>query len=186
MFLFLWAGALYCVAAFIFARQPSRAVWRELWAWHAVTWQNMRPILLRFILAAVGMVIFTWLYDPDRLFGLLHTRPDIIPRIMVFYPVLSALPQEFIFCSFFFWRYADFFKTPRGRVLASAVVFAYGHVLFINPVAPPLSFIAGLIFAQTFNKTKSLALVTIEHGLYGNALFLVGLGWYFYGGALSP
>ena len=40
------------------------------------------------------------------------------------------------------------------------------------------------IFASTYSKTKSLALVTIEHGLYGISLFLIGLGWYFYGGAV--
>ena len=41
-----------------------------------------------------------------------------------------------------------------------------------------LSFIAGLIFASTFAKTKSLALVTIEHSMYGLVLFAVGLGWW--------
>jgi len=70
-------------------------------------------------------------------------------------------------------------------ILASALVFAFAHVLYINWIAPLLSFIAGIIFATTYAKTKSLALVTIEHGLYGNALFLVGLGWYFYGGAVA-
>jgi len=101
------------------------------------------------------------------------------------YPILSALPQEFIFCSFFFERYKKFFPNEKVMIVASAVVFAFAHVLFINWVAPVLSFIAGLIFAMTYAKTKSLALVTIEHGLYGNVLFLVGLGWYFYGGAVG-
>lgn len=81
-------------------------------------------------------------------------------------------------------RYKPFFKSRKARVWASAIVFAYAHVLFINPVAPVLSFIAGLIFASTFAKTKSLALVTIEHSMYGLVLFAVGLGWYFWGGAL--
>ncbi len=67
-------------------------------------------------------------------------------------------------------------------MIASAVMFAYAHLLYINPVAPTLSLLGGLIFASTYLKTKSLALVTIEHGLYGNVLFLIGLGYYFYGG----
>jgi len=83
-----------------------------------------------------------------------------------------------------FERYKKFFKSDIAMIIASAVVFAYAHVLYINWVAPFLSFIAGLIFATTYSKTKSLALVTIEHGLYGNVLFLIGLGWYFYGGAV--
>lgn len=35
------------------------------------------------------------------------------------------------------------------------------------------------------SKTRSLALVTIEHGLNGNVLFPVGLEWYFYGGNIQ-
>ncbi|HCM83986.1 MAG TPA: CPBP family glutamic-type intramembrane protease [Alphaproteobacteria bacterium] len=183
MFPLLWAAALYCLLIFIRVARPD---WKNIWNWQAINLRNLRPIMLRFAAAAIGIILFTWAYDPDRLFSLFYTRPDIIPRIMVFYPLLSALPQEFIFCTFFFWRYAVFFPQPRAMIFASALVFAFAHVLFINPVAPPLSFIAGLIFAQTYQKTRSLALVTLEHGFYGNALFLIGLGWYFYHGAMGP
>lgn len=69
-------------------------------------------------------------------------------------------------------------------VIASAIVFAFAHVLFVNWIAPVFGFIAGLIFAQTYAKTKSLSLVTIEHGLYGSGIFIIGLGYYFYSGAL--
>ncbi len=58
-------------------------------------------------------------------------------------------------------------------------------MMFIDWVAPTLSLVAGYIFAKTYSETRSLALVTIEHGLYGNYLFLVGLGWYFHGGAVA-
>lgn len=183
MFPLLWGAALYCLIIFLLVgRTELRAVWR----FQEINPRNLKPVLLRFAAAAVGMAVFTWGYDPDRLFSLFYTRPDIIPRILVLYPLLSALPQEFIFCTFFFWRYGVFFHGARSMIFASALVFAFAHILFINPVAPPLSFIAGLIFAQTYQKTKSLALVTLEHGLYGNALFLIGLGWYFYHGAMGP
>ena len=144
----------------------------------------MKPILIRWVLASIAMLAFTYFYDPERLFYLVEERPQIIPYLFVMYPILSALPQEFIFCSFFFERYQGIFKSERAKIIASAIVFAYAHVLFINFVAPPLSFIAGLIFALTYSKTRSLALVTIEHGLYGNVLFIIGLGWYFYHGAV--
>lgn len=116
---------------------------------------------------------------------LFMVKPYFVLVLFCLYPILSALPQEIIFCSFFFRRYAPFFKTERAMIIASAIIFAYAHVLFINPVAPFLSIIAGLIFASTYAKSKSLALVTIEHGLYGNFLFFIGLGWYFYGGAIN-
>tara|TARA_Y100000588_G_C13721833_1_gene697629 strand:- start:57 stop:272 length:216 start_codon:yes stop_codon:yes gene_type:complete len=69
-------------------------------------------------------------------------------------------------------------------VTMSALAFCIAHILFINWVAPVLGLAAGLIFALTYQKTKSLLLVSIEHGLYGDALFFVGLGWFFWGGAM--
>ncbi|THB77794.1 MAG: CPBP family intramembrane metalloprotease [Desulfobulbaceae bacterium] len=179
MFLFLWAATIY---GYLVMRLVYRDRLRTLWNWQAVCWQNLKPVLIRWLIACVGMTLFLLIYDPDRLFGLFHYRPEIIPFLLVLYPVVSALPQEFIFCSFFFERYKDFFGSGSKMVIASGVMFAYAHCLYINPVAPTLSFFGGLIFASTYRKTNSLALVTIEHGLYGNFLFLIGLGFYFYGG----
>ena len=181
MFVFLWSAAAYC---YFVLRLQHKGHLKQLWKWDAVTWENMKPILIRWVFASIGMLAFIYLYDPERVFGIVRERPQIVPFLLVLYPLLSALPQEFIFCSFFFERYKKFFPTDKIMIFASALVFAYAHVLYINPVAPSLSFIAGIIFAMTYAKTKSLALVTIEHGLCGNVLFLVGLGWYFYGGAV--
>lgn len=182
MFFFLWSAAIYC---WFTLRAGKSDLLKDLWKWDAVTWVNMKPILIRWVFASIGMLAFIFLYDPERVFFIIKERPQIIPFLLVMYPLLSALPQEFIFCSFFFERYKPFFQSERAKIIASAIVFAYAHVLFINWVAPVLSLVAGLIFAMTYSRTKSLALVTIEHGLYGNVLFLVGLGWYFYGGAVG-
>ena len=181
MFLFLWSVCFYCLWI---DRRTTPQAWPDIWQFQAVNWQNMRPILLRWAICSLGMVVFGAFYDPERLFGLIRQRPQIVPFLLILYPVLSALPQEFIFCHFFFRRYGVFFTNDRAKIIASTVAFAYAHMLFINWVAPVFSLIAGFIFATTYARTRSLALVTIEHGLYGNVLFLVGLGWYFYGGAV--
>ncbi|MGB4057168.1 MAG: CPBP family glutamic-type intramembrane protease [Alphaproteobacteria bacterium] len=181
MFFFLWSAWAVCWSIY---RHYHYAELKTLWRWRSVTWKNLRPILIRWAICSVLMFLFTWWYDPEKLFYIPRENPMLIPFLMVFYPIFSALPQEFIFCTFFFDRYKPFFPSNKVRVIASAIVFAYAHVLFINPVAPPLSLIAGLIFAGTFAKTRSLALVTIEHSLYGLVLFIVGLGWYFWAGAL--
>lgn len=184
MFAFLWGAALYC---FFVLRFVYHDHFRDLWKWEAVNRINLKPILLRWLMACAGMTVFLLLYDPGKIFYLPLHRPWFIPVLMVAYPILSALPQEFIFCSFFFERYKPIFGNGVGLVLTSAAVFAYAHILYINPVAPALSLIGGLIFATTYRKTNSLALVTIEHGLYGNFLFLIGLGFYFYsGGVVQP
>lgn len=182
MFFFLWATAIYCWVVLRFRYHEHL---KDIWKWEAVTWAAMKPILIRWGVASIAMFLFIYFYDPEKVFGIIKDRPQIIPFLLVMYPVLSALPQEFIFCSFFFERYAPFFKSEKRKIIASSIVFAYAHMLFINPVAPLLSLIAGAIFADTYSKSRSLALVTIEHGLYGNVLFLVGLGWYFYGGAVG-
>jgi len=179
MFLFLWAASLY---AYVVMRTLYHDRIREIWNWSGITWSNIRPILIRWFFASIGMLLFLYLYDADKIFGLIEDRPKIIPLLLLLYPILSALPQEFIFCSFFFERYRILFGTGHKMLIASAVVFAYAHLLYINPVAPMLSLLGGLIFASTYLKTRSLALVTIEHSLYGNVLFLIGLGYYFYGG----
>lgn len=189
MFSFLWGAALY---GFIILRLVYHDHLRDIWKWSAVNWPNMKPILARWILACVGMTLFIYFYDPERMFSMFSRRFEddpamaliAIPLLMLGYTFISALPQEFIFCSFFFERYKPFFGESMQMVGASAFIFAYAHVLYINPVAPTLSLIAGLIFALTYLKTRSLALVTVEHGLYGSYLFLVGLGWYFYGGSV--
>lgn len=182
MFAFLWGVALY---AFFALHEKHPDTYGDLWRWREVNLKNLGPILLRWLIACAALILFTMWYDPERLFALPRENPQILPGIMLFYPVLSALPQELIFCSFFFARYATLFGNGRLMVFMSALVFAYAHMLYINPVAPTVSFIGGLIFALTYRKTKSLALVTIEHGLYGNALFLIGLGWYFYSGGVA-
>jgi len=181
MFVFLWGAALY---ALFILRVVYHDHLKQIWNWKAVTWANMKPILIRWVIACAAMTLFIWFYDPDRMFRLALERPLFIPFLMIMYPILSALPQELIFCSFFFERYKPFFGVASNMVVASAIIFAYAHVLYINPVAPTLSLVGGLIFALTYLKTKSLALVTIEHGLYGNYLFIVGLGWYFHGGSV--
>jgi len=185
MFGFLWGAAAYGLWIMYRQYREDRAAWIDIWGWRAVTWHNLRPILTRWVLCCIGMVAFTYVVAPDRLFALFLERPGMVLTLFVFYPIFSALPQEFIFCSFFFRRYAVFFPSVQAKVIASAITFAYAHILFINWIAPLLSLIAGFIFARTYAKTQSLALVTIEHGLYGNFLFFVGLGWYFFGGAVG-
>ena len=179
MFFFLWSAAAYC-AYHLFIKGDERFA-TDIWKWRSVNKTSMKLILPRWIIACVAMTAFMYFYDPSRMFGMVD-KPFALIMIFTVYPLLSALPQELIFCSFFFHRYKRYFKTPTARIIASAIVFAYAHMLYINWVAPTLSFIAGLIFAHTYSKTRSLALVTVEHALYGNALFLIGLGWYFWSG----
>lgn len=181
MLLFLWGGSIYCMLIYRYVLRPSD----PLWHFEVFKWKILWPVFSRWGLAVLLMVIFLWFYEPALLFSNVAQDPGLMVRIFLLYPVLSALPQEFIYCSFFFRRYGRLFKGDRVLMIVSALLFAFAHCLYINPVAPILSLIAGFIFASTYIKTRSLALVSLEHALYGNALFFIGLGVYFYSGGVT-
>jgi len=42
----------------------------------------------------------------------------------------------------------------------------------------------GWLFGGTYRRSRSLGLVCLEHALYGDLIFTVGLGQYFFHGAL--
>jgi membrane protease YdiL (CAAX protease family) len=101
---------------------------------------------------------------------------------MVLYP-LSAWAQEIVFRTFFFHRYGPLFATARRRILASGLIFGWAHVVVNDLAAIPLATIAGLLFASTYERSRSTLLVSIEHALYGDVVFTVGLGSLFYSSA---
>jgi membrane protease YdiL (CAAX protease family) len=103
---------------------------------------------------------------------------------MVMYPIASVYPQEVIFRAFFLCRYTAIFGDGWTILLASAATFAYAHILFGNGVAVGLSFLGGLLFAWRYRTTQSLLVSSIEHALYGQLIFTVGLGEFFYHGTL--
>jgi len=178
----IWLIALGCHLAYrALDRQPTH-IW---WGRGAVTWANLRPILLRFAFSALLLGLITWIWVPELLFGMIRTKPAFWLLVMVFYPILSVVPQEIIFRSFFFTRYQTLFKPEWMLVLASGVAFGMAHILFHNWIAPLLCFIGGVMFARTYAKHRSLMLVAIEHALYGDFLFTLGLGRYFYHGTIA-
>lgn len=177
-------GFLWCTAAltFILYRLTPATKGVAVWRFSEVNKRNLNPILLRFIIASALLLALVYVFVPEKAFSLPRERPDIWWKVMTLYPLLSAVPQEFIFCTYFFARYQSLFKNQTMLLWVGSAVFAYAHVLYINPVAPVLSLAAGYFFAQTYMKTRSLALVSLEHALYGNMIFTIGLGSYFFAG----
>ncbi len=184
MFFFLWSAL--AITLILYRREPE-AHSEDIWKFSALKDRSaMLPMLQRFVISAILLVPFLYLYDPSRLFFLPREHPDLWALIMTAYPLLSATPQEFIFCTYFFARFRSLFKTEKALIIASAIVFAYAHILYINPVAPVLGLLAGYFFASTYASTRSLALVSVEHALYGNWIFTMGIGWYFWHGSITP
>jgi uncharacterized protein len=113
------------------------------------------------------------------LFPLPRTRPLVWAIIMVLYPI-SAWAQEIAYRTFFFHRYGGLFQRPATRIAASGLLFGWGHIAVNNLPAVALASLGGLLFARTYERSRSTLLVTLEHALYGDFIFSVGLGSLFY------
>ena len=103
---------------------------------------------------------------------------------MLTYPVLSVLPQNVVYRAFFFHRYRFLFADGWPMTLASALAFAFAHVVYRNGLALLFTFVGGLLFARTYRVTRSLWWSTLEHSLYGCFVFTIGWGEYFLLGAI--
>lgn len=182
LFASLWLLAAY--AMWQLGRMEGKRWHRPRFDWAALREpMQIRPVLRRFALSAGLLTAFTLLVAPDKLLSFPAERPLLWLLVMVLYPILSVIPQEIAFRQFFFTRYGALFPSPRLMVAASGLAFGFAHVLLSNWVAVVLSAIGGLFFAATYQKRRSLALVIVEHALYGCFLFTIGLGYFFYSGA---
>ena len=146
--------------------QVPRSEWRRIFAIYAI--------------AVPCLLVLLWLTDPRVMFFLLRQHTGFWLLIMFAYPVFSVFPQELIYRAFFFERYRPLFGRGVGMIAASAAVFSFGHVVFRNYISVELTFIGGWLFATTYQRTSSLALVCVEHALYGCAIFTIGYGQYFF------
>lgn len=173
----IWLLALVCWMLF---RRDQPIHWQardRTWSW-----PELQRILALFLVGAAGLLLWVLVAHPVEPFAFPRQRPWLWGLVVVLYPFVSALAQEFIFRVFLFHRYRDLWRSNLQRVLVSAAVFGWAHLMLGNWQAPVLSFAGGLLFAATYARTGSWWLVTLEHGLWGDWLFTIGLGRYFYGG----
>lgn len=144
------------------------------------TIDTTRPILLRsagvFLLSACAVLAI----DPGLLFAFPRTRPGLWLLVMLLYPLLSAYPQETIYRAFLFRRYKPIMPSTTFLTLASVTAFSFLHIIFDNWIAVILTLPAGYLFTRTYLATGSLMLASLEHALYGCAIFTTGLGRFFY------
>ena len=140
---------------------------------------ELGKILIMFSISAMVMVALIWIIDSSKIFLLLRTNPWLLLMISIFYPLFSVIPQGLAYRSMFFHRYGDLFPGNTLKIIISAAVFAFAHILYKNWMVLVLSFAAGLIFSYRYYKTKSLAISVLEHALYGVWLFTCGLGYFF-------
>jgi membrane protease YdiL (CAAX protease family) len=138
--------------------------------------QALARIIRRFMTASPFLTLLAWLFMPAHFLDLPRTMPLLWLLIIVVYPLLSVYPQELLFRGFFFARYQSLFGSEKATSLASALLFSWMHIVFVNVYAVSLALIGGWFFATTYRQTRSLRLVCLEHSLYGALLFTLGYG----------
>lgn len=152
-----------------------------------LAWGNYRPFLPQLLLRDAICVVFLGLavriFAPDLLFSFIKQRPLLWAAVMVLYPLLSVYPQEILYRAFFFHRYQALFGSGWTMILASALAFGFVHIIFSNWLAVALCVIGGLLFSYTYHQSGSLLLVCLEHAIFGNFIFTIGLGQFFYHGS---
>ena len=172
---FLFVTAWVCLA--VLWRDPTfqrDQLWRRerLWTW-------LRGPLALALAACSLLAVGLYLLEPAHLFDLPRGTPWRWLLVMVLYPVLSVVPQELVFRTFFFHRYGRLLGGPWIATAASALAFSWAHVVLLNGLAVVLTLLGGWLFARTYLRTHSLVATAVEHAVYGCLLFTVGLGHWF-------
>lgn len=171
---------------------------RRLWGWRE-TRPDLRRVLLLFVglglgLFALGFVLETYtdvFRFPDSdgrevtaFLRLPRESPVVLLFIAIGYPWLSAYPQEVTHRAFFFHRYSCIL--PGAWMIAvNAVAFMWLHAPFWSAEALALTLPGGVLFAITYQRTKSTLAATIEHALYGWWAFFTGFGWFVFTGSIG-
>lgn len=136
-------------------------------------------LIVRFI--GIGLLIFLFMlcFMPEKLFSFVHSRPTLWALVMFLYPLISVYPQELIYRSFFFHRYRELLPLS-GLIAVNILCFSLMHSIFHNWIAIIFTLIGGALFIHTYLYSKSLLTVTLEHAMYGDLIFTLGAGSFFY------
>lgn len=140
--------------------------WKAFWKRTAIT----------FLIIAVVTMGYVLYEDASALFYVPLNDPPLFIVILFVYTFLSVWPQEIIYRTFFFKRYERLFKSKSLFIFIGAIVFMLAHIFFKNTLVLILTFLGGLLFGFSYFKFRSTTLISIEHALYGNWLFTVGMG----------
>jgi len=141
--------------------------------------------ILKFIIRTLFFIfliyLFTIYFAGLKPFEFLNTIPHLWKKVMILYPIVSVLPQCFMYRTFFEKRYPSIIKSDVQFIWLSALLFSFMHlVAYKNYVAVLFTFLGGLLFATTYKRTKSFWFSAVEQAIYGDAIFTIGLGYYFY------
>jgi hypothetical protein len=111
-----------------------------------VDFKTLRRSSLRAAALLVALGAYVYWRLPESFLVFPRERPEVWIAVALLYPLFSALPQELIYRSFFFWRYRRLFPSRLGMIAASAAAFAFLHIIYDNWHALALTAVGGVVF----------------------------------------
>ncbi|GAA3508427.1 hypothetical protein GCM10022393_19550 [Aquimarina addita] len=168
---FILVGFIYVImqikrSGLLKFKLPESMYWKVFW----------KETLIKLSIVIVVTSLYVFWVAPDQLFAVVIQKPGMWIAILFIYTFLSVWPQEIIYRTFFYDRYERLFNNKWLFIFINAILFSLAHIFLKSFLVQLLTFIGGLFFAFTYQKTKSTTLVSIEHAIYGNWLFTVGMG----------
>lgn len=121
-----------------------------------------------------------YLFEPENFLILPRERYELWLIILMGYPIISAMPQEFLYRVYFFRRYRKIWNEKVSLIGVNILSFGLLHVMYDNWVAPVMTLAGGVLFATSWASRQNFLAIWIEHSAYGLAIFTFGLGRYFY------
>jgi uncharacterized protein len=145
---------------------------------------GLGPSFLRILLRDVPLLLLlglaVWRFSPTTLFSFVKSAPRLWLLVMILYPVFSVYPQELLYRAYFFHRFKPIFGSDAGMIIASALLFGFVHIIFGSWISVSLAAVGGVLFGLTYRKSGSLLPTCLEHALFGDFIFTIGIGRYFY------
>lgn len=180
LFAALWL--LAAVALGLLLRTPG-FTWRSLLRGPVIReW----PLIAGFsAVSALGIAAAVQALTPYSLLGMPLYATELWLMILLLYPPLSALPQELIYRTLFFERYGALFPSAALAIAANGALFGLGHLFFMNPFTIGATALTGAAIAWAYLRARSTLLAWTLHAIAGQLVFTLGLGRYFYHGAVG-
>lgn len=159
------------------------------WKWSSLlkgpVLEEWKLILVFAVGTAAICAGFVFALVPQQFLSMPIYRTGLWVMIMVAYPLLSAFPQELIYRSLFFERYGSLFPNIYAAIIANGLAFGIGHLFYMNPITIAITAAGGAIMGWAYLRKRSMLLSWVLHAIAGNLIFTLGLGLFFYHGAVG-
>ena len=173
----LLLGGIYALL-----RLSNKVCWRRLFAKPLPGWWQGPCLRASLALVLIGSYIL--LFEPQNLFNLPKQHFLLWLLFISLYPIFSVLPQELVYRVYIFEVHKNLLNTPLAAILLSSLLFAWVHIVFAGWLGVAACMLAGLALGYNYatNRSKKGAIwpLILEHSLYGEMIFTLGLWQYFY------